>query len=61
MSGDGKYLSVKETAELLCFSLTTVYKFVRLPDFPASKIGKKYLIDRAKLDNWIQKHREEIR
>jgi excisionase family DNA binding protein len=58
---DGKYLSVKELAEYLCFSLTTCYKFVRMPDFPASKVGKKYLIDKSKLDSWIQKHREETR
>lgn len=48
-------LSVKETAELLGISETTVYRLVRTNEIPHSKIKGKILFHRTTLEDWFIK------
>jgi excisionase family DNA binding protein len=48
-------LSVADTAELLSLSPPTVYELMRREDFPAFKLGKRTLVSRQGLDEWVQK------
>lgn len=46
-------LSAEETADLLGVSLPHVYShLVHRPDFPAYRIGNRWLIPRALLEKW---------
>lgn len=46
-------LTVGEAAELLGVSRPTVYVLMRAEGFPAFKIGRRTLISRAGLADWI--------
>lgn len=52
-------LTVKETAELLGVSTNTVYQLIRRDDFPSLRLGKKVLVNRKELQNWLDKQSEE--
>lgn len=49
-------LTVKEMAEYLRIGIANAYKILKEPGFPAVKIlgERKYIIPRAKLDEWIE-------
>ena len=51
---DSLLLTVVETAALLSISLPTAYELVKRQDFPSMRVGRKILVSRAGLDNWIQ-------
>ena len=46
-------LSVTETAKILGISLPTAYALTHRADFPAFHIGRRALVDRAGLEQWI--------
>ncbi len=48
-------LSITQAAELLGVSRDCMSQLVRRADFPAVKIGGKYLISRAGLAEWLEK------
>lgn len=48
-------LSVPEAAELLGVSVPLVYELVGRDDFPALKIGRRTLINRKLLSEWLDK------
>ena len=48
-------LSIPEAAQLLGVSRDCMSQLVRRADFPAVKIGGKYLISRAGLAEWLEK------
>lgn len=54
-------LSVKETAELLGVSTNTVYQYqlIRRDDFPSLRVGKRVVVNRKELQNWLDKQSEE--
>ena len=47
-------LSITQAAELLGVSRACMSQLVRRADFPAVKIGGKYLISRAGLAEWLE-------
>lgn len=54
MSGSERLtLTVTETAQTLNVSRPTVYRLIERTDFPALRIGKRVLISRAGLREWI--------
>lgn len=46
-------LSVPETAKILDVSVPTAYELTRRADFPAFRIGRRTLVDRAGLEHWV--------
>lgn len=57
-------LSINEAAQYLGVSGTAVYNhLLHQPDFPAYRIGERWLIPRAALEKWNaeQVNREEVR
>ena len=52
-------LTVKETSILLGVSLPVAYQLTRRADFPTIRIGRKVLISRAGLEQWIIKQSGE--
>lgn len=51
-----KYLSPKETAVYLSISLNNTYQKILSGQIPASRIGKKWLVDRVELDRLLTKN-----
>ena len=47
-------LSVKETADLLGVSHTTVYEAIKKGTFPHIKIGKRIRVSKAQLETLLQ-------
>jgi len=47
-------LSISEAAALLGVSRPTVYNLIKRDDFPAFPIGRRVLISRAGLAEWIE-------
>lgn len=47
-------LSITECAEALGVSRPTVYELVRRADFPAFKLGRRTLISRSGLEDWVK-------
>ena len=46
-------LNVSEAAELLGVSVPVMYQLTRRSDFPTLKIGKRTLIVRERLTDWV--------
>jgi len=49
------YLSVKETSQLLGISRRTLYRMLSRGDLKHTKIGRRTIIIRTELDNYIMK------
>lgn len=53
---DGKMtLTIAETAQTLNVSRPTVYRLIERKDFPALRIGKRVLVSRSGLSEWISR------
>ena len=46
-------LSVHETAKILGVSIPTAYALTRRADFPAFHVGRRTLVDKGGLENWV--------
>jgi len=50
------FLSVSETARLLCISYSTVLRLIHSNELPAVMIGNRYKMKASDLVDYIQKH-----
>jgi len=48
-----RFLTIKETAEFLGFHPQSVYKLAWQEKLPVCRVGRKILIDKTKLENWL--------
>ena len=49
-------ISIVEAREILGnITLDEIYRLCKTKDFPAFQIGRKWKIDKGKLQNWIEK------
>ncbi|WP_218122205.1 AlpA family transcriptional regulator [Thermoactinomyces sp. DSM 45892] len=48
-----KTYSAKETAEILGISRSKVYELLRNPSFPVVHIGKRKVVPKHKLEEWL--------
>ena len=46
-------LTIKETAQYLRMSTSTVYKLILGANLPATKVANKWRIRKSRLDEWI--------
>lgn len=63
MKNERATMTVKETAAFIGVSMPTAYELVHSPGFPAFNIGKKLLVDREGLNDWMkeqQRKRSEV-
>ena len=49
-------LNVKQLAELLGVSDSSVYELIQKDDFPSLRIGKRIVIPKEELRKWISAH-----
>ena len=59
MIGDKIALNVSEVADALGVSRPVVYQLMRRADFPAFKIGRRTLVSRSALEEWVNKQWEQ--
>lgn len=52
-----KLLTVKELQETLRIGRDTAYSLMHSSAFPKIKIGGKYFVEEAALEEWVQKQR----
>ena len=52
---DRMTITVEQLAQELHISRPTAYNLVKQPDFPAFTIGKRVLINKQALQNWMDK------
>ena len=50
---DEKYLTITELCELLKIGRNTAYSLCNDITFPSFRVGKKILIDKKKLEIWL--------
>lgn len=48
-------LSIDQTAEILGISISLMYQLSRTDGFPVTKIGRRSLISKKALEEWIDK------
>lgn len=49
-------LTIKDLQTIFNCGKRQAYELLRVPGFPAMKLGGKYLISAKALDSWIQKN-----
>lgn len=49
-------LNVKQLTELLGVSESSVYELIQAPDFPSLRIGKRIVVPKEELRQWITAH-----
>lgn len=54
------FLDAKGIVQILGVSLTTAYTMLRDPGFPAVKIGRKRLVRKEKLFEWLQERETDV-
>ncbi len=52
-------LSVREASEMIGISRPKIYELIRKGDFPAFKVGKRTLINKKMLQEWIDSRTED--
>ncbi len=52
-------LTVPEVAEYLRLSLASTYTYLRNGTIPAERIGRRWIVSRARLVAWLDSAREE--
>lgn len=55
------YLTVAEVSEYLKLPEETVYKYARAGRMPASKVGRYWRFERAKIDDWVNQNSNQGR
>lgn len=53
---ENEYISVVEASKILGIGKNAMYALVRQPGFPCVKIGKKIIVRRSGLDEWMKNH-----
>ena len=52
-------LTVPEAAELVGISVSKMYEIVRIEGFPAIRFGKRILVNRKRLEGWLDEQSEK--
>ena len=53
-------LNVKQLADLLGVSDSSVYELIQEDNFPSLRIGKRIVIPKEELREWISAHTKEV-
>ena len=48
------FLSVPEVGDMLCISRSGAYALVHTPGFPLTKLGKRLIVNRDDLMEWLK-------
>ena len=52
--------TIPETSKLLGISEPSCYELARRKDFPSFRVGRKILVNRKKLQEWLDKESEGV-
>jgi len=50
-----EYITVREMADIMRIGLNKAYQLVQQSEFPAKKVGHKYLVNKNLLSEWVNK------
>ncbi len=53
-----RYFNVAEAVQYTGLSMPYIYNLVHTAGFPAVRIGRRILIDREKLDDWLAANKQ---
>ena len=53
-------LNTKQLADLLGVSDSSVYELIQEDDFPSLRIGKRIIVPKEELRNWISTHTKGV-
>lgn len=59
MENERATMTVKEAAAFIGVSMPTAYELAHSAGFPSFNIGKKLLVDRAGLNDWIKEQQRK--
>ncbi|MCD8051499.1 MAG: helix-turn-helix domain-containing protein [Clostridiales bacterium] len=51
-------LKPKEVAEVLGLGITKTYELMHTPDFPSFRVGKRLLVSKKALEEWLEKQQD---
>jgi len=54
-----KFLTIREAAELISFSVPAIKKMIAAGKIPCYKVGGKRLFDRDELIEWVKSKRDQ--
>lgn len=54
-----KFLTIKETAEMLCLTVPTLYGFTQRSEIPFCKRGKRLYFSKREITEWIKQGRKK--
>jgi excisionase family DNA binding protein len=55
---ENKFLTIKETSELLRINISTINRFIKEGKIPSYKVGKRRLFDRDELIEWVKSQKD---
>ena len=55
MNNEKILITPAETQKLLGIGRSTLYNLLKEDDFPSTKIGSKYMVNRLRLQDWADK------
>ena len=53
---EAKYMDIAELQQYMKIGRNKAYTLVKKPDFPSIRVGSKILIDKKKLDKYLDSH-----
>ena len=54
-----RFLTIKETSEYMNISASLLYKLVETKQIPHTRVGRKILFDRQRIERWINENSVE--
>jgi len=55
-----RFLTLKETSEFMNLSASLLYKLVETKQIPHTRVGRKILFDRQRLERFIDENSHEV-
>lgn len=56
---ENRFITVNELQKMLNIGRATAYELVNAPGFPSIRIGKKLLVDKERVEEWISEQIKE--
>ena len=50
------FLNAEDISEALGIAISTTYELMKQKGFPSLKIGRRYVVEREKFTQWVQKN-----
>ncbi len=51
---EDRWLTVDDISKYLSVTKDTIYKWIETRDMPAHKVGRKWMFQKAEIDEWVK-------